>query len=326
MKFKIRYADQIVGALAIFALVALLVLVFVIGSEQRWFSHDVSYKTIFSSASGISAGMKIQYKGFPVGKISKITLTDEDEVEATVLMYYEYSDRVKVGSLLELNVSPIGLGSSLLFHPGKGETILAENSLLPRTDSLEGIKFVEEDLVLFSPQEDTVTTLIAKLNPLLNNLNGSLSEIQLAFNGKGKGPLAKTMNNLADISSSLGNNLDGILSSTSILLSKIAELSSELETTKGIVPYLLDSDGKIMESIHNSLNSVEGTLSALEDSAKMLRGQVPQLSVVLEEVRATLVDSQAVLEGLENNPLLRNGISPRTDGDVSGAAVRNLDF
>ena len=43
MKFKIRYADQIVGFFSIFALLVLIVLVFALGARQNWFVRKNIY-------------------------------------------------------------------------------------------------------------------------------------------------------------------------------------------------------------------------------------------------------------------------------------------
>ena len=78
MKFKIRYADQIVGILAITAILALVLTIFMLGSRQRWFARNYNFQTTFETASGLSVGMPIQYKGFTIGKIKSIFLNKSD--------------------------------------------------------------------------------------------------------------------------------------------------------------------------------------------------------------------------------------------------------
>ena len=46
MKFKIRFADQIVGVFSLFALAALLALIFAIGASQNWFVKKNYYHSL----------------------------------------------------------------------------------------------------------------------------------------------------------------------------------------------------------------------------------------------------------------------------------------
>ena len=80
--------------------------------------------------------------------------------------------------------------------------------------------------------------------------------------------------------------------------------------TKGLVPELIDPDGKIFGSIEKSLTSVEGMLDNLEGSSSVLKSEMPQLGRLMEDLRITLTKAQDVLEGLKNNPLLKNGPEP----------------
>ena len=80
MKFKIKFADQIVGALSIFAIAALIFFTFFIASTQKWFVKKHNFFTKISSANSVNEGMALQYKGFAIGKIKKITLSDDDNL------------------------------------------------------------------------------------------------------------------------------------------------------------------------------------------------------------------------------------------------------
>src|SRR5574344_1845569 len=143
MKFKIKYADKIVGFFSIAVFAALIVLVFSIGSKQNWFEKKYHFRTQFDTASNISAEMAWQYKGFTIGKISKVELKD-DQVWADGYILGKYREYATYGSLVELVVSPIGLGTQFVFHPGNASTPLEENSVVYRTDSVEGKKYIAD--------------------------------------------------------------------------------------------------------------------------------------------------------------------------------------
>lgn len=326
MKFKIRYADQIVGFLTIIAILALVLTIIMLGSRQRWFARDYQFVSSFNSASGLSIGMPVMYKGFTVGKIKRITLAEDDSVDVDFFIFDTYYDRVREGSVVELMINPIGLGNQFLFHPGLGEEQLEEGRFIPRADSPEGLAYISMGKVVIPRKDDTVANIIAQVNPFLTNLNETLLSINSALDGSGSGPLADTLGNVADITGELNQSMEKILADISAITKNLENLSRELSDPTGLVPTLIDPDGTLFQSIENSLHSVEGTLSNFEDSSEILKFQFPQIARLVEDLRTAVVQSQDVLEGLKNNPLIRGGIPERGKTDPSAANSQTIEF
>jgi len=174
MKFSIRFADQIVGALIILALVILIVVIFMLGSSQRWFVTDLEYKTYFSSASGLSPNMAVQFKGFTIGHVKKITL-EYDRVEVAFSIFEEHADRIRIGSLVELSVSPIGLGSTFSFIPGLGIDLIPEGMTIPDINSEEGRAYLDAGWNERTEPSDGISNIMNQVNTLLDTINVSLS-------------------------------------------------------------------------------------------------------------------------------------------------------
>ena len=333
MKFKIRYADQIVGILTIIAIIMLIFVIFMLGSKQRWFARDYNFSSTFETAAGINVGMPLQYKGFTIGKIKSIRLDEKNKVNVVFYIYDTYYSRAKEGSLIELIVNPIGLGNQFVFHPGNGESLIAEDSVIPRTDTPEGIAMIEAGLVTVAKKDDTISNLIAQVNPLLTNINDTLSQMNGAFRGTGKGPLSETMSgvattltNVAGMTDPVTGQLPAILADVERITSNMQALTDALKDPSGLIPTLLDPDGTMFDSIENSLKAVEGTLVNVEDSSAMMKTQVPQIARMIEDLRIALVKGQDVLEALRNNPILKNGVSEHVMSDSSGTNSRNIEF
>jgi phospholipid/cholesterol/gamma-HCH transport system substrate-binding protein len=340
MKFKIRYADQIVGILAIVAILALVLVILLLGSKQRWFSKDYAFRSTFETASGMSVGMEIQYKGFTVGKIQSITLDSDNLVDVGFCIYDTYYDRAREGSVIELIVSPIGVGNSMLFHPGNGTELIREGSFIPRADSAEGIALIDSGRVTIPKRDDTITNVISQVQPLLTNINETLTQLNGAMKGTGKGPLAETMSgvattmtNVAGITAKVNGSKDGMIDGVNAAIANVEAitanfetLSEQLKSPDGLVPRLIDPDGKIFSSLENSLKSVEGTLNNVEDSSSILKSEVPQIARLIEDLRIALVKGQDVLEALRNNPILKNGVPEKVESDSSGTNSRNIEF
>ncbi len=118
MKFRIRYADRVVGLFVLVALLALAAGIILLGANQRWFSRDFHFTTRLDSAAGASPGTPIYLKGFQVGKVERLSLNEGNEVDADFVIFDKYYPKVRENSVLELVTSPIGLGTQLLFDPG----------------------------------------------------------------------------------------------------------------------------------------------------------------------------------------------------------------
>ena len=333
MKFKIKYADQIVGFFVIFAVFLLVVIVFLLGSNQRWFSKDYSFTAVFESASGLSEGMPIQYKGFVVGKVKKYRLNNDDTITADILIQDTYYDRIREGSVLELNVSPIGLGSQMLIHPGKGENLLPEDSVIPLWNSQEAGELMRRGLVSFVKKDDTISTLISQASPLIATLTFTLRQINNAFLGTGDSPLtqtvgglASTMNNVAEITGNSSKDIERVIANLGEISENLEIMSREFADPTGLVPKLVDPDGRIFDSLERSLLEVEGIFSNLEEASSMLKADFPQISILLSDLKTSLEKAQDVMDGLRNHPLLKGGIPEKVNTGGTGSSVRDMSF
>ncbi len=144
MKFRIRFADQVVGAFLLLAVLGVAAILVLVGINQRWFAKDYTFRSRFDSAGGLSVGMPVMLKGFEIGQISRISLNDDNQVDVLFSVQDTFIDKVLPDSVLELTSSPIGLGVTLHFHPGvAGGPPLAEMDFIPSLDLPEGKALVE---------------------------------------------------------------------------------------------------------------------------------------------------------------------------------------
>ncbi|MDR2965732.1 MAG: MlaD family protein [Treponema sp.] len=295
MRFSIRFADKIVGALVVLALAILVVVIFMIGRSQRWFKYDYHYISYFQSASGLSKNMPVQYKGFVIGYVKDFKLADDDTVEATFTIFEEYRDRwVKDGSLVEVVASPIGLGNSFIFYPGTGINILDEYSLIPDIYSVEGKRFIAAGMTTKTDSEDSISNIMNQVNELLENINLSLS----APPGSENLPLSQTLRYIEDVTRGLAD-------------------------PNGTIMRALDGDGPIYNELISMLRSVSGILEDINRSTHVLPSQLP---VILNDLSIGLREIQDLLVAISNNPLLKGGIPERVETGPGGASQRNLEF
>jgi phospholipid/cholesterol/gamma-HCH transport system substrate-binding protein len=357
MKLRIRYADQVVGAFVLVAFAMLAFILAAVGSKQRWFARDYRYESRFSSSSGIIAGAPILLAGFQIGRINSLALNDKNQVEVQFVIYDTFVDKVRENSILEVVTSPVGLGTQLLFQPGKSVKVLPERSFIPSYDTPEGRILVEKGLVVRPPKDDTITQLLANVNPLMEDVDKVLVQLNSAMDGTGAGPVAKAIQDAAEaveginalvakLNSSMDAvrpRVDGIVTdaaslthSASTIAADIAQGSDAFRDPTGLIPKLLDpkgslktildDNGVLFNRVDNSLASIEGALGNLQDATATLAEQMPQIAATVEETRKAIVSAQDVMEGLKNNPLLRGGIPERVGPQAAPTSLRSTDF
>jgi len=365
MKFSIRFADQIVGVLVILGLAILIAVVFLLGRSQRWFTRDFQYITHFNSAAGLSPNMAVQYKGFTMGRVQKIQLTEADTVEVIFTIFQEYNHRVKEGSIVEVNVSPIGLGSSFVFHPGKGALLQERASkdphdwaVIPEINSSRAREYIRSGLASRPEASDSISNIINQVNMLLETINVSLggsSGSEAPALGQIVTNVEEVTANLAVLVQSISDQITPILAnietitgdvsdqlppiltnvetltddlSTQInpILSNVEKLTDQIAEPSGTVMSILDSGGPIYSDLVELLDSVTGILRSLEKVVDFVPGQLPQVALLLSNVQSTLVEVEKVVISLTNNPLLKGGVPVIRETGPGAVSPRNLEF
>jgi phospholipid/cholesterol/gamma-HCH transport system substrate-binding protein len=338
MKFQIRFADQIVGLFIILALISVVFILVMMGINQRWFAKDYHYTSSFNSGNGLSVGMSIKLKGFQIGLVDKIYLLEDNTVEINFHIFDTYIEKVRENSLLELSVSPIGIGGGgMLFHPGKSKELIPELSFIPSTDFKEGKNIIAKGLVNRPTRDDTIVNIINDIGPLLRSTNRTMESLdELLFvttstmNGESEGPINDIIKEVALMVSMLNKSISNTMIVVNEILSDTHGISTNLELTtsglteteglithlldpKGSIATLLDDDDVLYKELFSIIEDAAKTTEELTDFVKYINNTQPQISELLEGSREAIVKGKDVLEGLSNNPLLRGGITSVTD-------------
>jgi phospholipid/cholesterol/gamma-HCH transport system substrate-binding protein len=356
MKFSIRFADQIVGAFVILALIIVVFVVVMIGRSQRWFANDSQYRTYLPSANGLSLNMEIQYKGFSIGRVKNIKLTEErrertrerenerereregerERVEVTFTIFNEHNHRVVEGSLVEVSVSPIGLGSSFIFYPGKGTEHIPEDGFVPEIGSRAAQRLISRGIADKPDTGDNIGNIINQVNTLLETINLSLA----GSRGADRLTLGRTLLNVEEITgniSTLTRSLDSEISAilTDIkpvidgippILKNVEGLTDKISDPSGTVMSILDAEGPVYQDITDLLDAITGIIQNLERISEFVPDQLPQVAVLISDLHPTLKAAEEVLVSLTNNPLLKGGVPKPKETGPGAATPRDLEF
>jgi len=339
MKFKIRFADQIVGLFIILCIVSLVFVTVMLGRTQRWFARDLSFHTVLSTAGGLSRNMNIQYRGFTIGNVRDFQLVGE-QVEVVFTIFEEYSDRVRQGSMVEVMISPIGLGNQFLFHPGRG-AVLFEGAFIPILGSPEAAEMIRLGLAVEPQQGDSISLIMNQVNAVLGEVYGILAHMNEAF-GEGSDAteigmiarsLRRTVAGVEQLPDAVDRTMEGLVSTIddivaglAPILDNVGTLTTELTDPDGLLFTALNTDGEVYRNLVEALNSLSSMLDSLDRTVAFIPTQLPQVAGLIMELRGTMRSAEDVLVALTNNPLLRRGVPGRPETESVGASPRNIRF
>jgi len=260
--------------------------------------------------------MAVQHKGFTIGHVKKLSLSQDDRVEIIFTIFEEYAHRVTEGSLVEVQESPIGLGSSFVFYPGNGKEPIPEGSVIPEVNSPEAKEYKARGLTNVTKASDSIGNILNQVNSILESVNKALVD------SNGEPVLGQIVNNVEGTTEDIKNITETLSGQLKPIMADIESLTKKVSDPSGSIMGVLDGDGPLYDSI----NSLAGIIDNLNKTSEFIPAQLPQIAVVIKELNTALRQVQDVLEAVANNPLLKNGIPERTETGPAGANPRNHNF
>jgi phospholipid/cholesterol/gamma-HCH transport system substrate-binding protein len=308
--------------------------------------------------------MAITFRGFTIGRVNDISLTESNQVHVSFTVQEEYIDKVTRDSLIQLVTNPLG-GGEILFHQGREPTSpLPEGSQIPIHDSKQGLRLREENRVIVLRDADPIAQALGQIDPILSNVDRALlgvvgltDELRLTLQGESTGPVSGTLAGMETAVDELqqtivrvnslvedtARQIDVLLADAGVIADNLQQTSAVLADPTGLVPTLLgpkgsiasilDDDNEFYREIQlvfaNAQASIDGLNESLAEVAEFtdyLNTAQPQISSLLEDGRQALSSGRDVLESLRNNPLLRGGIPEPREQPTTFRSLRDEEF
>lgn len=288
--YKFSVLEKIVGVVIALSLVLIFVLILFLGRANEWFRKSVKYYTILKSASDVSAGKKIYYKGIVIGKISKVSIQEDDTFRVDFTIYSEYANKIKSDSLFIIRSELLG-GKKFEIVPGGEESkVLSEGSMLYSQDTYEG-KILAKLKGYYSPEED--------INKIINNIS-LITSYALDYVSE-EGELGKTLKNVNSILTNINSTITKLNTSTlpsvnNALDKTLPILVDELVITLKQLQVVLKDDN-ISKTLKN-VNKITSDISEITDNIKNNKGNINNLINNLERLSRNLNDIAIALKNV----------------------------
>jgi phospholipid/cholesterol/gamma-HCH transport system substrate-binding protein len=275
--------------------------------------------------------MAVQYRGFTIGSVQSFRLNDNDDVDVIFTIHEEHADRVRAGSLVELVVSPIGLGNQFLFHAGKGDR-LEEGAFVAALGTARARELIALGAAAEPQRDDSISVIMNRANSILDEVNQLLANVNVALGpgtdttevGQIVGSIQRTLAGVEDLPNTVDQLIAEVWAELRVTLVNVNDIIAELNQPDGLLYTILDTDREVYTSLVQSLGSVTGILDNLDRTTAFIPSQLPQIAGLITEVRITLRTVEDLLIAVANNPLLRGGVPERPEHRATGP--RNIRF
>ena len=257
MTFKFRHHEKIVGFFMLVGILFLLVVIILMGREQKWFENTIVLRTIFDDGENLSKGMDVKINGLAVGKVTSVAFATNNRIDVNFTVYSDFLNKVHIDSrVFREAASPLGgghlaltIGSADVRRATNGDMLLSEDSELVRDLIAKG-KIIKK----------------GSLDGIMKNVNLLLAQL-----ASPQGPFIGTLNNLQTLSAKLAGNqgtVGALLSDRSLF----QELLTTLETVRKITEDMSIISGTLRTSSPNIRNIITGAERGLNETTRVLVG------------------------------------------------------
>lgn len=351
MRFRVRFAEQVVGVFVVLALLALAATLVLVGANQRWFAKNYGFRSEFLSGNGLSVGTPIKFRGFEIGKISRIELNDRNTVDVQFYVFDTYYPKVRPNSVLELASSPFGLGGGLVLHAGADTDSPPppEGYFIPSLDTQEGKRRLAEGLVAIPKNDDIVSSLLGQVDPILSQINRTIRQADALIGtvndelaGRGTGPISTLLGTVnGELDGTGAGPISSVLADLASATERINQVIDQIEksivvgTAEGVKGTLAQIDG-VLKTIDSSAVNLAAMTAALSDPSgmvpKLLGDKDNQILARIQEALASVAQIVAQLQGFvefvnaskpQISGLLEKGQDTLDQGNDVLTAVKN---
>ena len=299
-----------VGIFVLAGIVSLIIFIFMLGGDNKFFTRNYKVQTSFTNVAGLSEGASVRLSGVRIGSVKEIMFPkDIDKNFIVVLMNVKEDGVRRIGTDAIATIKTEGLLGDRYIEIIKG--------------SKESPKEIKDIIKINSFNPADITKLLDQSDELIGNIiniSESLDEIVKAF-GK-----EENITNISDTIASFRNTIEAIEKEDGILNSLIYgiknkkdgdkntlakldetiallnELLTEIRTGDGLLTALLfEEDLKI--KVDNAISNIEKAAESIGNDSGMA-SDLKDTVANLKSISGKLDQGEGTIGAMINDPLL----------------------
>jgi phospholipid/cholesterol/gamma-HCH transport system substrate-binding protein len=258
---------QIVGGFVILPALIIGAILFVVAKSENLFEEKYTVTTVFSEGFGLKAGQPVILLGIPIGRVSKVAFTDQNNAEITLEIYKKYQDKVR-----ENSIAKVGKAGGFLGEPQIEITV--GNKSKP---------VVQAGGHLEAEEPFNVAELLAEVKPLVETIKKTLvrveqitQDVQTAVKSGNE-----TLANVQEASTQLPDILENVKQTTVTVSGAARNLAAD-------IPAITASARKSVDRVGDVLADVKATTAKLPAVADSAKGAVDDVKAMTEDLKGNV--------------------------------------
>ncbi len=260
-------------SVGIFVVLTALILVVGFGyiiQKKGIFEKKFHYTLIASSGADLIEGMPMLYSGFEIGVVTKLTLAEDGRVEVVIEVPKHQLRWIRRSTLFNLNKPLIGSAAIEIESP------MLDDEPLDYTSRRQLITI------------DGVNELIAKVQPVLDDLQGILSNINHMTDQQAD--LALILKNVELITSKISKtkavtSLDAIMADVQGMIQKAEKV-------------ILGDNNSSISKINDMLDDISGKLQRLDQTVDAVNKSSSSIEGLTKDIKFSMKKTDEILEGV----------------------------
>jgi phospholipid/cholesterol/gamma-HCH transport system substrate-binding protein len=259
------------------AIIGIVITVILIGIERDIFTAKFRLYFATDKGTGLFEGMPVKLSGFKIGKVENITLDENANVKAAMLIQNRYQKWIREDSVAVLGKEGF-IGESVIdISAGSMTKPMKQNNSEINFERTKGLDQIMED----------VRPILSEVKKVIDYMNDPNSDLKL------------TIHNLKELSSELRTTrekLDGLIKNADLTASsvgrKIDPLMNKLEKTmdnaEKTTTKLREAVDKSADKLPSVLNKADDALDDTSEITKSLKQMWP-ISLFIKEQKDNLI-------------------------------------
>jgi len=278
----------------------MLVLTVLIIQGSDIISFKQKHYTIFTDAHGFTGGTAIKYKGFNVGKIKSMTLTDGEKIRADIYFYKKFAYLLKSDSVLRVQSSLFGASSLVLLTSLESDApLLKPKTLMYSSDMTEGQDILAKNSIASKSTDE----LTEKIKIILDDVHDLKPVLESTL-----GNISKTMENVNAITAGLrgtqktkfSDQLLAAMSNTTSITGNIKLITEKLNSNDTSIGSLINDPKVLSSKIDKVMTNIESVSNDMKRFSDSNLGSKKEFDKVIYLLKSNLIELEALLKQMQN--------------------------
>ena len=358
MNYKMKHTKQVVILFVAIPLAIVIAAVILIAFRQNLFEKRHTFYTTLQNATGVSTQTPILYKGYEIGRVNKFELSPKGSIELEFYVLDRYIQALVTPSVVLRQTNPITGKTNLEYiRDPFSQQPMPLKSRIPSTDFPEGrallkrispahtdpISGIIEDVSNMTrelgrddnPEAGALFRTLFNVANATEKMDGSLQEMQMMIaelnkfmlnmnrdNNADAGSVFRILSNVADITTTLNKQTEGM----DEMVASLNKAAKNYSNPDSLIIKMIDPKGDVLiKPLSNMLVTMNASLREAQSLLQVANRNNPELLLLITNLNETMAHARKTLEAVNNNPILRGGITP-TAAKASNSTIRMSDF